>query len=422
MGRLPAGLLALTFLVSGCAGPGTHASSSTGTGPADGIPDILPEDAIAESAALPRGEANPHPGSGIPSENRIARAHLAYAGPLRINRTYEGPVAPQQACPIILCVSDDVSKVIVDLSDAIPVGVQVQVGFTLGMLDGPGGREIFGGGNASVDYPKEDRFSRWTVNRTATGIDGGFTILRYSGGPVRLLAYRDAPASANDAYRLDVQSEVATERFDETVPLGLKVDPSATALVIASARNPNATVRVWDPHDRFLGDRGLEKGTVSLPVASAAGGGEYVLQVNGTNDPVRFYVLQAAGAPPPVLRVLGYTRTHGTPHDVMGLAPVSWTFQSPTVPFGVGVSVGSSASMYNALFGRIQVFGPAGARVLEGHFSCTCSPPYPEFETYGSSGLQNGTYTATYTHTKSEALQLSESGLQLSDFVDSYRR
>jgi hypothetical protein len=392
MNRLLA-CLVVAALLAGCA----QTSSDT----------TLPGGPGLQAAGADASEARmwaAHPGVALPAGVEPVQARFAYAGPLNLTTVKTGTFAPQQVCPLGCFSKQQYAPI--DVSDALPVGMPLQVTAELEAAS-------FTGTLLFVDAPPEDRLDEAGNEPSATGARAVFFLQRNGDGPVRLNVLHGDPGDDPDlSYALTLYVEVLTTRFDARTPIAVPVPAGATAIAVEAA-TPGGDVRAWDGKDAYLGNWSLASGFALLPVQQP---GEHVLQFSGATAALHVWVLAPTGAAAPLLRSLAFARTPGEVHEATGATPVEWTFDTGGVPLGAGVTLAAPEdTALMALAGaKLDLRAPGGLLLtrIESD-TCLCAVAFSS-GAWGSD-VPAGTYTVGYASTGSAHAMLGH-------FVDRYVR
>lgn len=331
-------------------------------------------------------------------------ANFTYRGPAILEKTYTGSFGAQQVCPFGACASSD-SRLRVDITELVPLGMRVQVHATLVL------GAVAGNYNIRPSAPAGDRVVDAGTQSTNKGFVEAFHIIHTESGPVELFLDRSVPDAG--AFSLIVRGELEPTFFDELTPVAINVAPGTIAIAVEVA-TPGGDVRWWDAADKFQGNRSLSN-LVLLPVTAP---GELVLQFTGVSASVHLYGIAANGTTAPTLRLLSFKRTLGTSQTMTGTDAGTWTFDVDHVPLGAGAILGAHGGV-EALFltdnASLRVVSPDGLDAAAVEVSnCLCSATF-EAGTYGSPHATAGHYTIHFTHQGSW-------NTPVTPFVDDYVR
>jgi hypothetical protein len=373
-------------------------------------PDAAPDGGTAlQAAGATAGGSTAswaaHPEVALaPGQVPIA-ARFVYTGPLALGKTVTGTFAPQQVCPVGICVSSSEQMATVDISDTLPVGMPLHVTATLSTPALVTSPALF------AVAPPEDRLDE-SLTQSGSEATDILDLQRNVDGPVALRLFHGDPGDGSLAYTLTLAVEVRTTLLDARTPLAIQVPQGATAIAVEAA-TPGGDVRAWDAKDAYLGNRSLASGVAVLPVRQA---GEHVLQFSHATAALHVYVLAPNGTAPPTLRPLAFKRVAGPTHDGAGATPVEWSFPVDAVPLGVGIAMSSAdpSPLLAHVDADYVLKGPDGSELDLLHSQlCVCSVDYA----LGSWGMETpaGTYSVSYASEASAQVQLWH-------FVDTYVR
>lgn len=374
-------------------------------------------DANRSTATRERGTTS-RPGMASVNGNLTS---ITFPADRATNRTVwaNGTFSPQQNCYAGGCLTGSAfqqAELDEEIPSGIPTTIRVQLTYESGpaVLDEPLDLGVFAEEASFYSYESTEESGRDVVETT---------VLK-EGSPIVVQVFYEWPTGsepeAQYTLRIDVDAEAKV--LPPGVPVEVPGQPgqrftAAAAVPAGSAGQGSGSpgLLVYGPDDTLLDRWTSEGGSLDETLPAGAPSGDYVLVAPETGPPIRLKT-NASGAK---LRPLALTFEGGDAHPVRGPQPVSWSFDTSTVPLAVGVYMTNDLPAgVSADEGSVTVEGPSGT-LLDGPFGCgTCFTLGYGTGTatlLGASGLAAGTYSATYEPT-------GEVGFAVGHFVIGYER